>query len=367
MGSARVIVQLEPLRRLVKAIFERCNCPSDEAERVAYYLSRANLTGHDSHGVIRVPRYVEWIGQGRMKPGQDVTVVLDSPAILVLDAHHGLGQTVGPQSARMGIHKAKQHGVAMVALRYAGHLGRIGDYAEMAVEAGLVSIHFVNVHSSLLVAPFGGRDRRTSTNPIAIGMPSANGDPFILDFATSMVAEGKALVARQGGKPIPGDALVSDSGEPTNDTDVLYGPRPDAGSPDPTIGTGAMRTFGDHKGSGLSLACDLLAGALCGSGANVGKDGIFHNGMFSIYIAPEAFGTENTMAQEAADYIAWIKQSRPTAGIEEVLTPGDKERQLTAERTANGIPLPPETWDAILDAARNVGLDQAAIDVLLEN
>lgn len=363
-----MLVQVAPLRRLVSAIFERCGCPADEAERIAFYLSRANLTGHDSHGVIRVPRYVEWIGDGRMVAGQTVDKLLDTPAVAVLDAKHGMGQTVGPQSARIGIDKAKEHGVALVALRYAGHLGRIGDYAEMAAEEGIVSIHFVNVHSSLLVAPFGGRDRRTSTNPIAIGMPSASGEPFILDFATSMVAEGKALVARQGGKPIPEDALVSPEGEQTNDTDVLYGPKPDTGSPDPKVGPGALRTFGEHKGSGLSLACDLLAGALAGSGANVGEeDGVFHNGMLSIYMTPEAFGTTDTMQTEAARYIEWIKASRPAADGGDVLIPGDKERQLTAERTADGIPLPEETWAAILAAASHVGMDQAAIDSALQN
>lgn len=361
------IVQLEPLRRLVKATFERCGCPADEAERVAFYLSRANLTGHDSHGVIRVPRYVDWIDEGRVHPGRNVEVVVDSDVITVLDAHHGLGQTVGPQSARMGIHKAKRHGVAFVALRHAGHLGRIGDYAEMAVEEGLVSIHFVNVHASMLVAPFGGRDRRTSTNPIAIGMPSSSGEPFILDFATSMVAEGKALVARQGGKPIPSDALVGPDGSLTQDTDVLYGLKPDAGYPNPTLGPGAMRTFGEHKGSGLSLACDLLAGALGGSGANCGDNGVFHNGMFSIYMTPDAFGTENSMADEARRYIDWIKASPPTQEAGEVLIPGDKERRLTIERTRDGIPLPDETWAAIKAAASRVGLDQTNIDQLLEH
>lgn len=361
------LVQLEPLRKLVQAIFERCGCPSDEAERIAFYLSRANLTGHDSHGVIRVPRYVDWIEEGRQKPGQSVSVVSEGPSILVLEAHYGMGQTVGPQSARMGIHKARETGLCMVALRHAGHLGRIGDYAEMAAGEGLVSLHFVNVHGSMLVAPFGGRDRRTSTNPIAIGVPSASGEPFILDFATSMVAEGKALVARQGGKAIPGDALINEEGELTNDTDALYGPRPDPAYPDPKTGPGALRAFGGHKGSGLALACDLLAGALTGSGANIGEDGAFCNGMFSIYVDAQALGTGASMAQEVNAYIDWIKASRPAAGTGEVLVPGDKERKLTAERTRDGIPLPDETWEAIQGAASRVGLNSSQIKQVLEN
>ncbi|MCB2012494.1 MAG: malate/lactate/ureidoglycolate dehydrogenase [Geminicoccaceae bacterium] len=360
-----MIVQVEPLKRLVSAIFVQAGCPDDEAERIAHYLSKANLTGHDSHGVIRVPRYVEWIGIGRMKPGQNVEFLVDTPAITMLDGKHGMGQTVGPEACRIGIHKADAHGVAIVALRNAGHLGRIGDYAEMAVAHGLVSIHFVNVHSSLLVAPYGGRDRRTSTNPIAIGMPTRDGKPFILDFATSMVAEGKVLVARQGGKAIPGDALVSPDGEKTNDPSVLYGPPPDDGYPDPTKGPGALRTFGEHKGSGLSLACDMLAGALGGSGANKGEMGIFHNGMLSIYLNPSFFGGDDATFDEAQAYVDWIRASQPVDDGEPVMIPGDKERKLEAERSAGGIPLPDETWNAILASACSIGLTEGRINDLL--
>ena len=360
------VVPLQPLRRLVQAIFVKVGCPNDEAERIAYYLSRANLTGHDSHGVIRVPRYVDYVQVGTVYPGRLAKIQVDGGAVVVLDAEHGFGQTVGPQSTELGIERARRHGTSMIALRHAGHLGRIGDYAEIAAEAGMVSLHFVNVHSSLLVAPFGGRDRRTSTNPIAIGVPSASGDPFILDFATSMVAEGKCLVARQGGKAIPSDALVGDDGVLTDNTDVLYGPKPDNPYPDPTKGPGALRTFGEHKGSGLSLACDLLAGALTGSGANCGEEGKLCNGMFSIYITPKAFGAEDSMGGEVKRYIEWIKASRPTEEGGEVLTPGDRERALTAERTANGLPMSDETWQAIQNAGLRVGLSQNDIDQLLE-
>ncbi|MCB2053841.1 MAG: malate/lactate/ureidoglycolate dehydrogenase [Geminicoccaceae bacterium] len=360
-----MLVQVAPLRTLITAIFVEAGCPDDEAERIAYFLSKANLTGHDSHGVIRVPRYVEWLGTGRVRAGQHVETLVDTPAITLLDGKHGFGQTVGPEACRIGIDKALANGVAVVALRNAGHLGRIGDFAESAVEAGLVSIHFVNVHSSLLVAPFGGADRRTSTNPIAIGVPTSDGKPFILDFATSMVAEGKVLVARQGGKPVPGDALISPEGRMTNDPDVLYGPGPDPGSPDPTKGPGAMRTFGEHKGSGLSLACDLLAGALGGSGANCGEVGLFHNGMLSIYLDPKMFGGEQQLRDEAQRYVDYMRSSRPADPAAPVMVPGDKERKLEAERTRDGIPLPDHTWNAILGAARSAGLSDTRIDELL--
>ena len=362
-----MLIQVEPLRRLVAAVFRRMGCPEDEAERIAHYLSKANLTGHDSHGVIRVPRYVEWISVGRLKPGMHVEALVDTPAITILDGKHGMGQTVGPESCRIGIEKAKQHGVAVVALRNAGHLGRIGDFAEMAVAEEIVSIHFVNVYSSLLVAPFGARDRRTSTNPIAIGVPTKDGKPFVLDFATALVAEGKVLVARQGGKAVPDDALVDSEGRLTADPSALYGPPPDVGFADPTKGPGALRTFGEHKGSGLSLACDLLAGALGGSGANLGEVGLFHNGMLSIYLEPEMFGGRQALREEAQGYVDWIRAAGPIDADEPVAIPGDKERRLSAERTEDGIPLSDDTWNAILGAARTAGLEESEIETLLSD
>lgn len=358
-------IQVEPLKRLLRATFEAAGCPPDEAGRVALYLTRANLTGHDSHGVIRTQRYVEWLRDGLVLAGRHVEVVADAGAIVVLDGRHGLGQTVGPESAAIGIAKAREHGVGVVALRNAGHLGRIGDFAEMGVEAGLVSLHFVNVFGSLLVAPYGGAERRFSTNPIAIGVPAGDGEPFILDLATALVAEGKVLVARQGGPAVPVGALVSEAGELTNDPRVLYGPDDAPGYPDPRRGTGAMRAFGDHKGSGIALACDLLAGALGGSRVTRASEGRVHNGMLSFYLDPARFDTEGTFREDVLGYIDWVKSSRPADPAAPVIIPGDKERRTTAERTAAGLPLPDEVWRSILLAGQIAGLDQARIDAAL--
>ncbi len=220
------LVDADRLKALVATIFEKAGCDADEARRIGNYLTEANLTGHDSHGVARVPRYVDWLKEGRVEAGKSVTAVVDTPAITVLDGHYGFGQTVGPQAVRIGIEKAKKHGLSAVALRKAGHLGRIGDFAEMAAAEGLVSIHFVNVVGSILVAPYGGVDRRLSTAPYCVGVPRPGAPPLLLDFATSLVAEGKVLVASLGGKPIPGDALISPDGTKSNDPAVLYGPYP---------------------------------------------------------------------------------------------------------------------------------------------
>ncbi len=361
-----MLIAVEPLDRLVRAVFLKKGCPEDEAARVARHLVKANLTGHDSHGVIRVPLYVSWIDRGWMHPGRQVRSLVDTPVLAVLDGQFGMGQTVGPEATRIGIAKARDQGVSVIALRNAGHLGRIGEFAETAVEAGLVSIHFVNVHGSLLVAPFGAASRRLSTNPVAIGVPTGDDAPFVLDFATAYVAEGKVAVAYQGGKPIPDNALVDETGSPTGDPRALYGDRPEGAYPDPRRGKGALRPFGEHKGSGLALACELLAGALTGSGINTGRPGAFRNGMLSIYLDPARFDTEDRFLAEVRAFIDWVKSAKPTDPVEGVLIPGDKERRTEAERRAVGIPLAADSWRAILDTARGVGLGEEEIRELLE-
>ena len=205
-------------------IFVAAGCDAEEAGRIGHHLVSANLAGHDSHGVIRVPRYVQWLGEGKVRAGQAPTVVAESANHAVVDGNLGFGQTIGPATVDMGIAKARAAGLAVVTLRNSGHVGRIGDWAERAAEAGLVSIHFVNVGLGEVVAPFGGVDRRFGTNPFCIGVPQPGAPPLLLDFATSMVAEGKVLVASNGGKPIPHGALIGLDGALSSDPRTLYGP-----------------------------------------------------------------------------------------------------------------------------------------------
>src|SRR6202140_5312980 len=182
-----VTLQVQKLIDFVAEVFTHSDSSPEEARRIATYLTTANLTGHDSHGVIRVPVYIRWKKTGSVVPDQTVELVVDTPSLAVVDGRFGYGQTVAPQAVRIGIEKCKASGLAAVALRNAGHVGRVGDWAEMAAAEGLVSMHFVNAAGSLLVAPFGGVERRFSTAPYCIGVPRPGGDPLILDFATSIV------------------------------------------------------------------------------------------------------------------------------------------------------------------------------------
>ncbi|MCC7273432.1 MAG: malate/lactate/ureidoglycolate dehydrogenase [Alphaproteobacteria bacterium] len=353
-----MIIRHEPLVRLVADIFAAAGCQAAEAGRIATMLAGANLAGHDSHGIIRVPRYVEALQGDRVKAAQTLTTIVDGGAFALVDGNYGFGQTVGPLAVALGIERARRHGVAVIGLRHAGHLGRIGDYPETAAAAGQVSIHLVNVAGSELVAPFGGVDRRFSTAPVAIGLPVPGEEPIILDFATSLVAEGKALVAHSGGKALPAGALIEPDGTLSSDPRTLYGEVPPGAVPDPRKGAGALRTFGEHKGSGLALMCELLAGAFTGSGCSGPGPRPLANGMLSIYMAVDHFHSDDGFARELRQYVDYVKGSRPATSGGEVLVPGEPERRTRAKRLAEGIPLSDQAWKDILATARRVGLSE---------
>ena len=355
-----VTIQVANLINFVAEVFSHSKSSTEEAKRIATYLTTANLTGHDSHGVIRVPLYVGWQQKGLVVPDQIAEVVVDTPSLAVVDGKFGYGQTVTPQAVRIGIEKCKKAGLAAVALRNAGHIGRVGDWAEMAAAEGLVSVHFVNAAGSLLVAPFGGVEKRLSTAPYCVGIPRQGQDPIVLDFATSIVAEGKVLVASRGGKKLPKGALVDHDGTLSEDPAVLYGPHTAEGPRDHTKGTGAIRAFGEHKGSGLAFICELLGGALTGTGATSGGRQ-FANGMLAFYVDPKVIDTSNFFDGEISRYVDFIRATKPVAGVETVLIPGDTERKTRAERTRNGIPLPDDTWAAIVNTAREVGVSEVSI------
>jgi hydroxycarboxylate dehydrogenase B len=355
-----VTIQLQNLIDFVADVFTHAESSSEEAKRIATYLTTANLTGHDSHGVIRVPVYMRWKKMGWLVPNQTPDVVVDTPSLAVVDGKFGYGQTVTPKAVRLGIDKCKKAGLAAVGLRNSGHIGRVGDWAEMAAAEDIISIHFVTGAGSVLVAPYGGVERRLSTAPYCVGIPRKGQGPVVLDFATSIVAEGKVLVASRGGKKLPKGALIDLDGTLSEDPTVLYGPHTPDGPRDHSQGQGAIRAFGEHKGSGLALMCELLGGALTGTGAT-GPNRPFANGMLAFYIDPKVVDPANFFDGEMARYINYFKASNPAAGVDEVLIPGEPEARMRAERTRNGVPLPDDTWAAIVNTAREVGVSEVSI------
>lgn len=353
-------IKAQALEDFVRDIFLAAGCSRQESARIGKSLVGANLAGHDSHGVARVPRYVAWKQDGVFFADRVVKPVVDTPALAILDGQYGFGQTTAPQAVKIGIEKCRAMGLSAIGLRKSGHVGRVGEWAEMAAEAGLVSIHFVNVAGSVLVAPYGGVDRRFSTAPFCVGIPRPGDLPLILDFATSLVAEGKVFVASQGGKELPHDALIQQDGTMSADPHTLYGDyRPD-GPRDYKQGKGAIRAFGEHKGSGLALMCEMLGGALTGNGASQ-FDVRWSQGMFSFYIDPAKVDPEHFFPAEVTRMIGFVKSSKPASAGGEVLVPGEPERRNREQRLASGVPLPDDTWSSLVNVARELGIDEGRI------
>ena len=344
---------------VLEKIFATAGASVDEASAIANGLVMANLSGHDSHGVIRTPRYVEAGINGTYKYQQTISAVIDTDSFALVDGNAGLGHWVGGQAVQLGIDKAKKNGVSVIGLRHAGHIGRIGGWAEQALEERLVSLHFVNVSNASLVAPFGGAGRRMSTAPVAIGIPNEDGDDFFLDFATSKIAEGKALVALKAGKKVKHGDVVDGEGKFSDDPGVMYGDTKNDIAPNPRVGEGALVAMGDHKGSGLALACELLAGAITGNGpTGIKADPGVYNGMLSVYVDPKAMNDGHDGVSMVTDYINWVRDCPPADPNAPVMIPGDPERKARADRMANGMPLSTETWENILASGGLVGLSR---------
>lgn len=347
------------LKRVVRAVVAQSGSRPEESALVAENLVLSNASGHASHGVGMLPRYVDSWLEGGLVPNQHVQIVLDSGALLRLDGGSGYGQVIGREAMALGCERALLHGVCVVALSNSHHLGRIGHWAEQCLEHGLVSCHFVNVVSRPIVAPFGGLDARTGTNPVCIGMPRAGAPPIVLDFATSRIAQGKARVAFNRGESVAPGTILDDRGAPTTDPRFTVVPP-----------YGAILPFGEHKGFGLSLAAELLGGALTGGltcrAPHLNERRIL-NGMLSILIHPDHLGTAASLATETEAYLDWLLRSPVPEGGPRVSLPGEPERRERERCAREGITLDTTTWDEIIAAAGKVGLPRAACEALAAN
>jgi uncharacterized oxidoreductase len=344
-----IVLSHERLRGVAARILSAAGAAEVDAATVADHLVDANLAGHDSHGVAMVPYYVKAIRAGILDPRAHAAIEDGGGAALAVDGRSGFGQVVAREGIAAGIARVRASGVAAVALRDAFHVGRVGAYAEQAAAAGLVSIHFANVvgHAPF-VAPFRGSDARLSTNPFCVGVPGPDGRPaLLLDFATSHVAYGKVRNAHAAGAPAPPGALIDARGRPTNDAAVMFRePR------------GAMRPFGDYKGSGLALACELLAGVVSGGGTLPRvpmADARITNNMLSLLLDPGRFPGGAAFAAEIAEGIGWVKASPPADPALPVLVAGEPEAAARAARLASGIPVAEAIWEEIRAAGRSVG------------
>ncbi len=345
-----MLIRRENLEHVAAAVFSAMGSPEHEAEIVARSLVVSNLMGHDSHGVGLIATYVEHFRGGLLFPGTSAARCGGGGAILMFDGRLGFGRRVGGEAMAQAIETCRESGVALMTLRNAHHLGRIGAYGEMAMDAGLVSIHFVNVTGHApLVTPWGGTAGRFVTNPVCIAFPgTAQTPPTLLDMATSRIALGKARVAMTRGETLDAGLLVDHLGRPSSDPGVVFAePR------------GALQPFGSYKGSGLALMCELLAGGLSGGGTiqprNPRAGGIVNN-MFTIVVDPAGLVDHGWLASEIDAMVGYVKSTIPANPAHPVVVAGDRERETARERGREGIPLDDAEWKELLDAGGRVGL-----------
>ena len=351
------LFQKDVLARCVEAVVAAGGSDAREARIVAENLVTANLTGHDSHGVGMIPRYIDSLLEGSLRVNQHPKMQFDGGAMISLDGQSGYGQVIGLEAMEIGIGRAKQHGMCLMGLGRSHHLCRIGQWAEQAVAAGLISIHFTNVLSRSIVAPFGGADARFGTNPMTVGIPIPNEPPFILDMATSAVAQGKIRVAHNKREKVSPEWLIDNHGQPTDD--------PRYGVIEPF---GALRTFGLHKGYGLAVVCELLGGALTGGGTwhsdDRSKKRVW-NGMFTILIDPKRLGTGDVFAEETTAFLESLRQSPVAPGFDKVRIAGEPERETRATREREGIPIDENTWNDICAAGAKLKVARQTLDQLV--
>ncbi|MFN0092550.1 MAG: malate/lactate/ureidoglycolate dehydrogenase [Acidimicrobiales bacterium] len=355
MAADDVVLSAYQLEAVVRAIVAQGGSSDYEANLVAVNLVEANLTGHDSHGVGMIPRYVDAALEGGLAVNQHPTVVLDTGPLLSVEGNHGYGQVIGQEAMGLAIDRAKRHGVCVLALANSHHIGRIGFWAEQAVAAGLVSVHFVNVFARPIVAPWGGGDARFGTNPFCVGIPHPGREPIILDFATSRIAQGKTRVAYNKGEALAPGVVIDDAGRPTTD------PRFTVVAP-----FGALLPFGEHKGSGLALVCEILGAALTG-GRSYHERVSGHrwqvlNSMLAVLVDPEHLGAAAHLAAETEAIVAWATGSPPGEGFDKVRVAGEPEREIKQRRLAEGIPVDAVTWADIVKAGEKLGLARERVE-----
>lgn len=346
------------LLKLTHGILTAFGCDENEATIVSEHLVGANLAGHDSHGIGMLPAYGAQVRDGNLIPNQTPEVVSRNGAVTVVDGRRGFGHRMTLLALDEAMQSLPEHRVAILALKNSGHLSRTGHYSEYCAERGLVSMHFVNVigHKPL-VAPHGGKTTAFSTNPVSMAMPVDNQALPMLDMATSMAAFGKVRVAHNKGESVPEGWLIDGDGNPTTDPTSMAADR-----------VGAIKAFGEHKGSGLAIFAELLAGALVSEETVATADWIPNgaiNNLFSVIIDPGAVGDPDTIAASTRSFCDAISNTPPAPGVDRVLLPGEPEHLNREQRRNHGIEVDPTTIEQIISIGCDFGLQDTDLRTIL--
>ena len=335
------------LHQVVSAIFQAAGALTSAARVVADSLVEANLTGHDSHGVIRVVEYLNKIREGRIDPRAKPEIVRETPTTLLVDGHWGFGQVIAAWAMERLICKAGEHNLAAAGIFHCGHIGRLGTYPTMAAEHGFIGLAFVNGGGTQpRVAPFGGIRPVFGTNPLAAAVPVEGQSPIVLDFSTSVVASGKIRVAHNKGEEVPDGWILDREGQPTRHPEDYYN-------------GGMLLPAAGHKGYALSLLVEVLGGLLTGAGTLILPNSGYEvgNGVFFLVLNVEAFRPLAEFTAQVRELGETIKATPPADEGGEVLLPGEPEQRMKARRLVEGIHIPDVTWQAIVDAAQSLDVE----------
>jgi uncharacterized oxidoreductase len=340
-------VSADRLHRIGAALLVAAGASDEEAEIVMQHSIDANLAGHDSHGIIQIPTYIDRIQVGHIVPGAPWTIVHESPTTTVVDGHWGFGYTVTRRAMQLTIDKAQQSNVAAATVMRQGHIGRLASYPLMAAEADMIGLITADSgRGPKAVAPYGGREARLGTNPISIAVPSNLDGPLFLDMATSAVAAGKIALAVSRRETVPLGWIVDREGKHTTDpTQLRQG--------------GALLPLGGneaYKGSGLAVIVEILSGLLTGLGFGVEPTGRHNDGCFIAVFNVAAFRPLEEFKQEVTELAQYLKATQPSEGSRGVLYPGEIEHLRAQERRRSGIDVEDATWRELQKLAERYGL-----------
>ena len=341
-------VHHDRLRTIADRLLQCAGAGEEEAGIIARHVIGANLAGHDSHGIIQAPTYIDRIKRGHIVPGAPFDIVNETPSTLVVDGHWGFGYSVSERAMRLTIEKAKAQGTAAATVYQQSHVGRVADYPLMAVREGMIGLMTADSgRTAKAVAPFGGSEPRLGTNPICIAVPSNLEGPLFIDMATSAVAAGKVELATARGTSIPEGWVVDSDGNPTTDPRVL---REQGGALLPLGGSEG------YKGYGLSVIVEILSGILTGLGFGHDPRGFHNDGCFMAVFDVKAFRPLDEFKQQVTDLAGYLKASKRAAGFDEILYPGEIEHRNTQRRLQEGIFVEDATWAKLTALAAEYGV-----------
>jgi hydroxycarboxylate dehydrogenase B len=330
----------EELRRIGREIYERMGASPEEAKTVSEALVDANLAGHDSHGVVRIPQYVSAIRRGQIKLGTSLTRDRETAATAVVNGHWGFGQVTAKAAMQVAIEKAKDVAVGIVTVHQCNHVGRLGAYPPMAVDYGMAGLMTNNGHGAdRSMAPYGGLGRILPASCMAVAFPTDREFPVALDLTAAAAAGGKMRVAMARGEKVPDGWLMTTEGKPTNDP------------ADYINRLATLVPFGGHKGYGLGIVFDILSGAFSPAGCTREDSPVTGNALFVQAIRIDAFVQLDEFKREVGRFIDYVKASELAPGFDEILIPGERSWRTQVDRLARGIEVEESTWAQICETA----------------